>query len=114
MISKKVFHRATIKSEDWDHVCTVEFQETFVEKRRIGLRFNELDDITLCFANIETLQDKKLSQGDFENLDLVNLHISCLLTFLELLFNGYNSIVVVLALVINKVYWFGFQKTERI
>jgi len=71
----------------------------------------------LCGTNVETLEYQKLPQSNFENLYFVNFIVVSLRVFtfaLPLMLNGYNSIVIVLALIVQEIDRLHFQETERV
>jgi len=121
-IAQKCCHWSGVKGKDRGHVGTVELEECFVEDQWIRLVFNQLYDIWLGLADVETLEKKKLSQCDRVNLDTVNVIIFCLGssviflvfiilsdTFVELLFNT-DDLLFVSTLKENVVLWINFQE----
>lgn len=82
------------------------------------MKLDEFHDLTLSLADVEALKDHQFSQSDFMNFDLVDfsvlMHSHVAFEDFLFLFNGDDSIAVVLAFEIDKVKWVNFQVAQRV
>jgi hypothetical protein len=117
-IVQKRAHALAVECQKRDHIGAIQLQERFVKESRIRLFFDQIDDIRQSGAHVETLEDEKLSESDFMDPDIVDVIVEgvhpVVSLLLPLLDDGYQSLIGILPVEVQKVERINLQKTELV
>jgi hypothetical protein len=108
-----MLHRPAIKGQYTSHIGAVKFKETLEEHSWSWLILNQLQYVTECIADIETLKEQQLPQGNSVDPNVVNILKPCFISRLGILLGVLLSYIdhldVSCKLELNQILGIDFQ-----
>jgi len=110
---KKRFYGVAIKSQDWNHVLSLQLKECWVEDLGVSLHLDKGEDIITVGAIEYRLKQEQLSNKHWLDLDLIDgLKYRLAILTSELVIN-LNDFIIVIALEWNVVLFVDLQVVAR-